>query len=49
MAKGEKEQRSTLTDYVIPGEGLTQSIRGPAMAANNFKLKLALISMVQQA
>lgn len=49
MTKGEKEQRSTLRDYVIPGEGLIQSIRRAAMMANKFKLKLALISMVQQA
>ena len=47
MAGG--NQRRTLYDFVIPGvQGIASSIARPAVDANNFELKPALISMVQQ-
>jgi len=49
MAGGEEAQRRTLRDYVTPGaHSQTPGITIPPIAANNFKLKPALISMVQQ-
>jgi len=47
MAGG--NQRRTLYDFVIPGvQGIASSIARPAVDANNFELKLAFISIVQQ-
>jgi len=49
MAGGGGDQRRTLQDFVTPGvQGITSSLAHPNVDANNFKLKLALISMVQQ-
>jgi len=49
MAGGEEAQRRILRDYVTPGvHSPTLSITIPPVAAHNFELKLALISMVQQ-
>jgi len=49
MAKGEEAQRRTLRDYVTQGaHSQTPGITIPPIAANNFELKLALISMAQQ-
>jgi len=49
MVGGEEAQRVTLWDYVTPGaHSQTPSITIPPMVANNFELKPALISMVQQ-
>ena len=49
MAGGEKAQRRTLRDYVTLGaHSQTPGITIPPVAANNFELKQALISMVQQ-
>jgi len=49
MAGGECNQRRTLRDFVTPGvQGITSSIARPTVDANNFMLKLTLISMVQQ-
>jgi len=49
MAGGEDAQRRTLRDYVTPGaHSQTPGITIPPVAANNFELKPALISMVQQ-
>jgi len=43
------EERRTLRDFVTPGvQGISSSIARPAVDANNFELKPALISMVQQ-
>ena len=42
------EERRTLRDFVTPRvQGIASSITQPVVDANNFKLKLALISMVQ--
>jgi len=49
MTGGDGEQRRTLTDFVTSGvQDITSSIAHPSMEANNFELKLCLISMVQQ-
>ena len=49
MAGGEEAQRHTLRDYVTPGvHNQTPGITIPPVAAHNFELKPALISMVQQ-
>jgi len=49
MAGGRGDQRRALWDFVIPGaQGIASSITCPNIDANNFELKLALISMVQQ-
>jgi len=49
MAGGEEAQRCTLRDYVTPGaHNQTPGITIPPVAAHNFELKTALISMVQQ-
>ena len=49
MVGREEEQRRTLWDNVTPGvHSQTPGITIPPVAAHNFKLKLALISMVQQ-
>ena len=49
MVGEEGEQRRTLRDFVTPRvQGIASSIAHPIVDANNFKLKLALISMVQQ-
>jgi len=43
------EERRTLHDFVTLGvQGIASSIARPAVDANNFELKLALISMMQQ-
>ena len=43
------EERRTLWDFVVPGiKATASSIARPAIEANNFELKSALISMVQQ-
>jgi len=43
------EERRTLRDFITLGvQGIASSIAQPAVDANNFKLKPALISMVQQ-
>jgi len=43
------EERRTLHDFVTPGvQGIASSIARPAVDANNFELKSAFISMVQQ-
>jgi len=47
MAGG--DQRRTLLDFIAPGvQGIASSIARPAIDANNFELKSALISMVEQ-
>ena len=49
MAGGEEAQRRTLWDYVTPfAHSQTPGITIPPVAANNFELKPALISMVRQ-
>ena len=49
MAGGGEEQRRTLRDFVTPGiHSQTPGIAVPPVAAHNFELKPALISMVQQ-
>jgi len=49
MAGGGGDQRRTLRDFVTPGvQGIAPSIAYLNVDANNFELKLALISMVQQ-
>jgi len=49
MAGREEEQRRTLRNYVTPGvHSQTPGITIPPIAAHNFELKPALISMVQQ-
>jgi len=49
MVRGEGDQRRALRDFVTPGaQGITSSIARPTVDANNFDLKLVLISMVQQ-
>jgi len=49
MAGGEEAQRRTLRDYVTPGaHSETPGITIPPVAAHNFELKPALISVVQQ-
>jgi len=49
MAGREEEQRRTLREYVTPGvHSQTPEITIPPTTANNFELKPALISMVQQ-
>jgi len=49
MAGGEEAQRRTLRDYVTPGaHSETPGITIPPVAAHNFELKPALISIVQQ-
>ena len=49
MAGGEEAQRRTLRDYVTLGvHSQISGITIPPVAAHNFELKLALISMVQQ-
>ena len=43
------DQRRTLRDFVTPRvQGIASSIGCPIVDANNFELKPALISMVQQ-
>jgi len=47
MARGEEAQRRTLRDYVTLGaHSQTLRITIPPIAATNFELKLALISIV---
>jgi len=49
MAAGWRNQRRMLRDFVTSGiQGITSSITRPSIDANNFKLKPALIFMVQQ-
>jgi len=49
MAGGGEEQKRTLRDYLTPGvHSQTPGITIPPIAAYNFELKPALISMVQQ-
>jgi len=49
MAGGGGDQRRTLRDFVAPGvQGIVSSIAHPTIDVNNFELKPALISMVQQ-
>ena len=49
MAGGGDNQRRTLRDFVTLGvPGIASSIACPTVDANNFELKPALISMVQQ-
>jgi len=49
MAGGGGDQRRTLRNFVTPRvQGITSSIGCPNIDANNFKLKLVRISMVQQ-
>jgi len=49
MAGGGGDQRRTLRDFVTPVvRGIASSIARPTVDTNNFELKLALISMVQQ-
>ena len=49
MVGREEEQRRTLWDYVTPGvHSQTPGIKILPIAANNFELKPALISMVQE-
>jgi len=45
----EGDQGRTLRDFITPGvQGIASSIARPAVNANNFEHKQALISMVQQ-
>ena len=47
MVGGQEAQRRTLRDYVTLGaQGQTPGITIPPVAADNFELTLALISMV---
>jgi len=48
MVGREEEQRRTLRDYVTSVHSQTPGITIPPVAAHNFELKPALISMVQQ-
>jgi len=49
MAGGEEVQRRTLQDYVTPdAHSQASGISIPPVAANNFELKPALISIIQQ-
>ena len=49
MAGGDGNQRRTLMDFVTPGvQDIASSIACINVDANNFELKPALISMVQQ-
>jgi len=49
MAGGEGEQRRMLRDFVTPRvQGIASSIARPTIYTNNFALKSALISTVQQ-
>jgi len=49
MARGEDDQRRVLQDFVTRGvQEIASSIARPIIDANNFNLKPALISMVQQ-
>jgi len=49
MVGGVGDQRSTLRDFVTPRvHGIISSITRPNVEVDNFELKLALISMVQQ-
>jgi len=49
MTGGEEVQRWTIGDYVMPSaHSQTLGITIPPTAANNFELKLALVSMVLQ-
>ena len=49
MVGSRGDQRRTLRDFVTPGvQGIASSITHPNVNANNFELKSALISMVQQ-
>jgi len=49
MTGGEEAQRRPLRDYVTPSaHSQTPGITIPPVAANNFELKPAVISMVQQ-
>ena len=49
MSRGGGDQRRTLRDFVTPGvQGIASSIARPNIDANNFELKPALISIVQQ-
>jgi len=49
MAGGEDDQRRTLRDFVTPRvQVIASSITHPTVDANNFELKAALISRVQQ-
>ena len=46
---GRMRPRRTFLDFVTPGvQGIGSSITRPTVDANNFELKPALISMVQQ-
>ena len=43
------QEQKALRDYAMPSvNGATSSIRRPAIQANNFKIKLAIIQMIQQ-
>ena len=43
------DERRTLRDFITPGvQGIASSITRPAVDADNFKLKLALIFIAQQ-
>ncbi|GKV23867.1 hypothetical protein SLEP1_g33550 [Rubroshorea leprosula] len=50
MAEGEGQNNArTLGSYATPSlEGITSSIRRPAIQANNFEIKPAIIQMIQQ-
>jgi len=49
MTREGGDQRRTLMDFVTPGvQGIASSIAPPNVDANNFELKSALISMIQQ-
>ena len=49
MVGGGCDQRRTLRDFVTPGvQVIASSITRPNIGANNFELKLTLISIVQQ-
>jgi len=49
MVGGEDDQRRTLWDFVTPGiQGIAFSTVLPNVEAQNFKLKPALISLLQQ-
>jgi len=49
MNLGEGGQRRTLWDFITPKvQGISSSIARPTVDVNNFELRPALISMVQQ-
>ena len=49
MDPGARGQGTTLRDFITPGvEGISSSIARPTVEVNNFELRPALISMVQQ-